>query len=1568
MERAANDAALAVEGATTVVGGLITAVFNTIALLIAFIFPLLIGLCILIPLLVVEEEYPTVINDIVNPTNKLENGIGWFLLIGYDTVALIINVLERLANLAITVWDLFVPVLYWIANLLLAVVQAIIEELYGTPDLQCILAETAWMFVSVLDNVGSGMRDVWYSVKRTIIFDRALIVNVTTAADTVRKGSVHGRKITPLGYDSTLDKFRISEADQERIQYRDVGALDGQYVFDVVNTDNTQAQQNDYVCTHCRAEVDQSQDAPCCQPLGSDTPCNDQDEDTAPTCPSDSAIINVVTPIVDILIAVWFQFVSFVVPFVILFFQTLLSEILVIAPAMIDTLRQVVQLFISSGLIPLTIQFLYGVLVNATGLLRILCVVGQIVFAFMSAVAKTLISIIDSIVVNIVRTFDTWTVPYTCNIIAQSDLDSIEQFLATPGFGRRVVHGRKLEFSPAVYVDNYARGSEHLYEAMSKASSNSISVLSKTEADAAGFNAIGDSIRDPVSPVQHRRRAGNIVQRNFGTGFTSYSSYNEYALARQKLMHRLDYEFLKATTLHLSSVTHWLTLAVTGSHAIVGNSDFMHTIVSRRPAFFQEQTKATVSHLAFHLGVINFDALIGGRSTFDGSFEIRKHAKKQLIPVAPEDYFDLIDYQCDASSFDDGHIFDTDGDVYSSVIYKGSQGDSGNQCADKEVGKDCTADDQCDCFGIWTYNDPSAVTPGPNCSCQSTPDCGLFDSCADQCLGSTNGEAGPSRTFSCNYFSHVCINIMRYSQAYNRSSPEFNQAVCNASNCAKACGLCNTLVCNTTNCSLCYSTSPCLSNIQTANANKDYLGSEESPDGLRPKNCTATNATYEQVKGDPCYSCLGNTIPGYTTNQGCTTCGGVQQKAGDPTAWSARPLGAFGPCSCTSASSEPGSDQTTYDVNCDPQLDPTCTTNMDNSDPSAYSDTIPTNYTTTKPVSGRSVISCLVVDLKVMIEDVLSQFEIILEGFVALLSILPALIQTFFHAIAELTQAAAVWVIELLDGTIKIIRFMYNTHAFARAFQQDLDLYKNSSASYQAFLKSFGDQQDVLTSVTLAHPSSNPSRLGQMNYAILSCDPTFTYDNENVSFRTCPEYSCCSSDPSAADFCRPPIRAIQEFEVANFTQDLISEFYCNYTQLDEAHRNSLEEEVASESKRHVNIEQIQYIKRKNPLLAFFKPMSKKQLERIRALVYNADFDQLWNIAHSESMQSYYVAIDTIRAFLRDSPVPEVDMMNPADPDAFAAWTFESINPQVNSGSMIGRMTRGFKKLFVDYTYVMEELLVQSRIERKGNYEDAIRSAMRATCVGDHCSASSTVIDDDTLDTTVCNNTLPLHCRCKIIGGKCRARPDDPYCCWTNVTAALRNPWAGCEGLPGCLPLIPSDLRLPLLTKGDFAWMEVFADPATCDYCRSDWYSGFFGMNVDWFIGGLKMVLFLIRCVFNEPVKLYLEHFPPTATEETPAGVIQAVYDTIVNYSSNMARNLATFCFGWLMFPGGYYPSFALFCFVMNIGNLVYLCFVISIMALLVYAFSEFVMELIDFTVNVAQSRQMQKMEEEAEKN
>lgn len=1556
-ERISADAALAVEGTTAVIGGLATSIFNVIALLIAFIFPILIGLVILVPLLIVEEEYPAVIADLTDPTNAIENTFAAILLYGYDTVALIVDAVKAVINAGLYLWDLIVPVLYWLGGLLWAVFEKFVQVFYGSTDLQCIMAESAWMFESVLDTVLIGIRNVGYSVKRTFVFDRQLISNISNTASSVRRHhGKSGKRFSSLGYDIDNDKFVISQETQDKLQFKGPGALGGPVVFDVVNTDQTQAEQ-----------IEEPNDAPCCQPLGSDAPCNSPDTTTDPTCPSDSVMINYVTPIIDIVINMFFQFISFVIPFIVLFFQTLIHQLITLIPALLDSLQQIVSMLVSSGIVPLMIQFLHGLIVTSTGVLRILCILVQQFASVIASIAKFLISIIDSVVLNIYRSFTTWSIPYTCNILFQDEITAIEQFLATMSpFGKRHVKmGKRIaSFSEGVVLPNYARGSERFYEMMAAVSRNSISDLTKSEAIALGYNVSTSSIRDPMSPLQHKRtkQHHNQVERDMGIAYPGYDNFNHYLMERHKLMHRIDYAFLKSTTLHLSPVVHWLVLATTGAHGIVYNSDFMFTLVSRRPAFFQEQTKATVSHLAFHSGLIDFDSQIGGPSTYDGSFDIRKHHKKgsareQIIPVEPTDFFDVISYQCDSDSFDDGHIWTTDNTT--NVSYEG--GSKLNDCIVNSVDTaDCTPEDQCDCFGIWTYNDPFAISPGPNCSCKTNADCGgpLFNACAEQCLGDGNGQAAPQNTFSCQYYSHVCLSILAYSQVYNRSSPDFNQTKCDESPCAQSCGLCNTLVCSTdsegdTVCEVCYSESPCLSNLQTAAATNDYLGSDTSND--KPTNCTATDQDYDTTKGDPCYTCLGNSIPGYTTNQGCTTCGGMQEKAGSPTSTLGRPLSTAGICGCTSVSTDPTDGATTYTSPCDPQLDPNCTTNMANSNSSNYDSVVPNTYTTTQP-TNEGAIRCAMGDLNAIIEDLLREFKLIVQMFVALLSQLPEIAQIIMSLISDFSYAAAVWVVQLADGTWQILQFFYNVSALSQAMDQDMAIYQNSSASYAQFLASFGDQQEVVGNVLLANPSRNPSRLGQMNFAILPCDPTFTNDNDDETYRTCPTYSCCSSDPNAADFCKPPIRAINDFTVHNFTQELESEFYCNYTQLNEKKQQTLEEP----SRRHINIEKIQYIARTNPLLAHFRPISKEKLNRIVKLVNNMKFGQILDIAHDDTMQNYYLAIDMIRSFLEDAPTPETDVLNLGDPAAFAQWTFEGINPSsTNNETLFGRLSRGFRKLFVDYTYVMEELMISSGNPRRhASYVNALHGINRK-CASGLCSDTSIPEQDDTHNTGVCNNTLPLHCRCQIINGKCRSHPSDPYCCCDSAEAILKNPFECCKGLPGCFPMIPKDLRLPIVSRGDFAWMAVFSDPETCEYCRSDKYSGFIGANVDWFIGGLKIVLFLLRSIFNEPVKLFLSHIG-AEKEPSPFGS-QAVYDTFVNYSKSLAYNINEFFLGWLMFPNGTYPNFALFCLIMNIGNLVYLCFVLSILALLIYAFQELIVELIDFAVNVGQSRQVQEL-------
>ena len=169
------------------------------------------------------------------------------------------------------------------------------------------------------------------------------------------------------------------------------------------------------------------------------------------------------------------------------------------------------------------------------------------------------------------------------------------------------------------------------------------------------------------------------------------------------------------------------------------------------------------------------------------------------------------------------------------------------------------------------------------------------------------------------------------------------------------------------------------------------------------------------------------------------------------------------------------------------------------------------------------------------------------------------------------------------------------------------------------------------------------------------------------------------------------------------------------------------------------------------------------------------------------------------------------------------------------------------------------------------------------------------------------------CRCMVINGQCRASPKSPYCCCSKDSSA----YECCKGLPGCIPPIFKNIRLSRITNVDFL---KFVNRETCAPFNT----------------GVKELLAIVRWVMGDFVHKFI------AAADTEA-----------------QRNFYQFFIGWLEFPdGNSLPAFAYLCFILNIGRFLLLLLIVFLIGLVYIGFAPLLNELWEVFTEEAEELQI----------
>lgn len=149
--------------------------------------------------------------------------------------------------------------------------------------------------------------------------------------------------------------------------------------------------------------------------------------------------------------------------------------------------------------------------------------------------------------------------------------------------------------------------------------------------------------------------------------------------------------------------------------------------------------------------------------------------------------------------------------------------------------------------------------------------------------------------------------------------------------------------------------------------------------------------------------------------------------------------------------------------------------------------------------------------------------------------------------------------------------------------------------------------------------------------------------------------------------------------------------------------------------------------------------------------------------------------------------------------------------------------------------------------------------------------------------------------------ECRANASNPYkCCTANSTA-----YECCRGLIGCIPPIPPGLYIK-------QWTGL------------DWIGNITEQTCKPFSNGFKEVLFIIRLTIGDFVYWFIQDSP-----------------------NLYVKGFWQFWVGWMTFPNNKLPPYAFVCFFVNIGGLLLLWLIVTLLYLLYVAFEDWFADVAD---------------------
>lgn len=261
------------------------------------------------------------------------------------------------------------------------------------------------------------------------------------------------------------------------------------------------------------------------------------------------------------------------------------------------------------------------------------------------------------------------------------------------------------------------------------------------------------------------------------------------------------------------------------------------------------------------------------------------------------------------------------------------------------------------------------------------------------------------------------------------------------------------------------------------------------------------------------------------------------------------------------------------------------------------------------------------------------------------------------------------------------------------------------------------------------------------------------------------------------------------------------------------------------------------------------------------------------------------------------------------------WTYDELGLRSQFGQILGGLTSGAVQAR------WQEYIKQR--EREKDADAAVNPDLSAASTADTTNLTCPTADSvPTLDAYCAKaGTFDPCCRCKTINGECRASPKSPYCCCHKNSTA----YECCKGLPGCLYPIFTNFKIPRILNVDFL---KYVNADTCAPFNT----------------APKQILFLLRFILGDFVHKF---------------IAASQFETM--------KNFYQFFLGWLEFPDdNSLPAFALLCFLLNIGRLLAFLFIVFLAGILFIAFGPLFNELFDtFIADIEEAQTIATQEDEA---
>lgn len=1583
---AVTNAATFIEGIASIVGSIVIATFKLLILLLFLSIQIILALFVIIFFIYIQNNYATIINNIVYSTNPIETSVFEIIVAAYNIFAITINILIPLVNIFIQVYDFLLPLVEAIIGIIIQAIILFFEYITGTDSLACWISDLIYLVTGISLAIEIGIRATLYAITIQFEIDQTVFIGPKEQISYIEQDvdfqgfrKANGNNKRPnMNFDdyvtSKVLKFgrRISEYSGKDVSeimnallLKVPGTPRNQPVFDNTNIHNIHPDEDKYAVYASDIKPTFSR-MPCCEPVGSSDTCliGEVDESLSQQCPPDSILLNIITPAIQVIIVDAFIILAALAPILVVLVESVIIELIVLIPALIVSLARIAQILVKSGAVQQFFSLIFHALFGFVDLVKAACPLIAAILWVICAITRFLAT---TVIGNIATDFVLWNPPVSCSTQfvpsdapflsrAVKNSHHVQQGKYTPVLYSDTVlvpqnaiknikstsYNREVLFND-ILIKNPARGAEKQYLDLTRYSRSALDDVTKSD-----YELIPDKrrlhehtivtrnftniIRDPVSLTSSKRnRKSHPVQRNMGIGITVYPGYstlNQLQLDRYRHMLERKYNLANAVSARTNHIKlpHFLVMA--GAAHTAFNTDFLFELVGQNTSSITRSVRTFFTQ--YHIRDNHPIHLMSLPTSPIHAMGLVLESTPPTAATTEEDLpFDLVT-QVDSQGNVQGVTVTIDTPTYSNAVELVCE-------VSLSVPPKWTA-----IPGLWAF---ATIYEGIVALGNLFKDIGGDSETSDACQCYNRADTGCSINLqvvyqSCSNYQEMCQQILLDSAGvYDINSPNFNQAECTKDICAASCGLCDGLVCSADpnsgfECSLCVSDIPCNAVTDT----KMVLGSEKSPNGTNPLDCSASASSYTNQPGDPCYTCLGDTIVPYSTNQGCTTCGGAQQSFGDPSSQAARCKSIFNMCKCTSSDSKVNGGSK-VNVPCDPGPDDpdcqdispgntNCTSSIDGEGASG------TCSTTVKTVTVDSFVDC---EAKNMARYYTQQV-ILLNDTLTLLRTLvldiPNITVVIIKAGDAIFQSGAFFISNIEDGTATYIHALKNTQYLSNSIKDSVEYFKKNSEAYREYEEVFGERDQIFKTVSLSDFSTDPGKYGTYKNLLKTGDCYGGTDTESSTYRSCPYYPCCSSSPVGSNLCYPPLIGVRPFEVVNYTQELIDEFYCNLEKL-----NSLREDQVSS-----NVDEAQRMVRKEDSPWPKEIIGNKKFNVILNMVKKRNFTKIFDIESSAVQQTYFRSLDVLRDTI--DPFGKSERFSEGD-DSFNGFYSSILRKEDRSFMSHVSIGRSIKKIVMRAIDTFEQYGTVVGMERVERYYG--RHMFERECNGPQCG--SFVGDDGTVQQHPSNDepkgpcTRARDCPCVTVDGECYPSRTDPYCCCTD---AFSDPYECCKGMILCIPTIPEDWRLPIINSGDLSWMAVLTAPDTCAYVDT-WY---------------EYLLFLIRAVTNWPVKKYLERTAQIDAYNSNIDTANIGLTTIFeNGPKNAVARFQYFLFGWLMFPDGVWPPFSFICAILNVGQFLLFVFILFLIALVWFAFSDVRERIFDFVINIQQQLEMSIIEE-----